>query len=94
MKVLAVFSPDDILPYIRRGKKHKHPFYDDEGNEWQVNVTSRRYHVFAKNRKCVICGIEGTEMRLEKEDVADDSITPHFNLDNGPGHTDQAFFKA
>lgn len=75
MEVFGEFKPDDVLPYIGDWKK---TYLDRRGNEWLVNMGSLRYATFARSLVCVICGVQGSVMRLER-DVGKD-CPPHFNL--------------
>ena len=48
-----------------------------EGIEYNVKMNSDRYEVFKKSCTCVVCGLEGTKMILERHT---EGVNPHFNL--------------
>lgn len=49
--------------------------------KYTVKITSDRYRLFKKNRKCVACGLEGTKLFLEKQvGNFEDLGQAHFNL--------------
>lgn len=67
-------DPDEVLKEVGVQNRIK---YNHDGREYSIKLKSLRLKTFKNNKKCVCCGIEGNEIRLEK---ADDQETPHFNL--------------
>ena len=74
MEVLGEFDPEEILLFVGSGSKE---YTDNKGVVWKIKMGSARYKVFNKNKSCVVCGLTGTVMLLEKHHS---SKTPHFNL--------------
>lgn len=72
---IAVYSFEDILPYITVEDTKKEFVVDDVS--YMVRMNSDRYHVFKASKFCVSCGIEGTKMVL---DINPGDQSPHFNL--------------
>ena len=70
---IAYFEPKDVLPFIGDEKKE----YFVDGVPYLVKMNSLRYITFAKSISCVICGLEGTIMALERFPA--DRVY-HFNL--------------
>lgn len=70
---IAVYSPDDILPLATREEIQL------EFNGYWVWMNSQRYEVFQQSRICVICGLEGTFMALERN-FHNPPERAHFNL--------------
>jgi len=75
--VMGAFSPDDVLPHITRGRTRR-DYTGDDGRVWSVKMNSHRYWTFRESLKCVVCGLEGTVMSLERG--KSDTGQPHFNL--------------
>lgn len=57
--------------------KRQHDRIAVEFDGYPVKTFSQRYSVFRKNHKCVVCGLEGTHYRLERQIGAKNY---HFNL--------------
>lgn len=74
-EVFGVFETSEVLPFIGPGRR---VYHGDDGTPWLVNMASLRYQTFAKNMSCVVCGLSGTIMRLERDQGA--ICSPHFNL--------------
>lgn len=72
---LAVFKPEDVLPYICAGKETRD--YIVGNKTYSIRMNSQRYVVFQKSLRCAACGLQGTQMILEQN--PQDS-SPHFNL--------------
>lgn len=72
---LAEFDPSEVLPHVGIGHPKKE--YKIKNKSYEVRMSSPRYVLFAQNPKCVVCGLEGTKVRLE---LPPDTISPHFNL--------------
>jgi len=70
---LGVFQLDEVFPHVGPGKKE----YQVGDKSYKVKMNSQRYHLFAKDKTCVVCGVVGTVMALE---VPPGSLQPHFNL--------------
>jgi 5-methylcytosine-specific restriction endonuclease McrA len=77
MEILGTFSPEDVLPYITK-EKTRRKYVGDDGRVWQVRMSSGRYFTFAESLSCVVCGITGNTMLLER--TARSREQPHFNL--------------
>lgn len=73
---IAEFSPDEVFPYITQEEGAKRE-YKVEDQSFMVRMNSDRYFVFQNNRRCVVCGLEGTKMIL---DLNPGDQSPHFNL--------------
>lgn len=73
---LGVFTPDDVFPYLGAGKKD----YYIGSKIYQVKMNNDRYYLFQKNKKCVSCGLEGTQIILEQQGNGGKGNPPHFNL--------------
>jgi len=76
-EVLGTFAPDDVLPHITR-ERTRRDYAGDDGRVWQVRMNSHRYWTFRRSLSCVVCGIEGTVMSLERTEGTGGQ--PHFNL--------------
>ena len=74
-EIFGRFKPSDVLPFIGN---YKRVYKGEDGKEWTVNMGSLRYQTFRQSLSCVVCGIEGSVMVLER-DIGKD-CTPHFNL--------------
>lgn len=70
---IGYFDPKDVLPFIGDTKKE----YIVDGVSHLVKMNSLRYITFAKSLSCVMCGLEGTIMALERFPA--DRVY-HFNL--------------
>lgn len=77
MRVFAEYKPEDVLPYAGPGAPPRY-YKDRDGKNQLVKMTSLRYQTFQKSLKCVVCGIQGTVMRLEVPYFS--QCPPHFNL--------------
>ncbi len=73
VKRLAEFMPEDVLPFIGPNRKD----YQVGEQTYKVKMNSHRYFLFSEERKCVVCGVEGTRMVLE---LPPGSQCPHFNF--------------
>ncbi len=73
VKRLAEFMPEDVLPFIGPNRKD----YQVGEQIYKVKMNSHRYFLFSGERKCVVCGVEGTRMVLE---LPPGSQCPHFNF--------------
>lgn len=69
--ILARYPAETIFKLIRS----KVEFFKFEN--YNFSIAKKRYMIFADNPFCVCCGIEGTEMVLEKPQY---DAVPHFNL--------------
>ena len=67
---------EDVLPYAVEDY-NRLKMYIADGQAYSVKMISSRYHLFAKNNKCVSCGLEGMFMKLER---CTDNERPHFNM--------------
>lgn len=72
---LAEFTLDEVLPHITLDDAKRE--YVVDGKSYLVRMNSDRYFVFAANRRCVSCGLEGSKMML---DINPGDQSPHFNL--------------
>jgi hypothetical protein len=72
---LATFRPEEVLQHATRKDQFKE--YQVNGQTYQVKMKSQRYFIFRQSRHCCVCGIEGTQMILEKNPA---DKHPHFNL--------------
>lgn len=70
-KILAMV-PDEV------SEPKRHAFTVNKV-KYFVKITSDRYRLFKKNRKCVACGLEGSRMFLERQAIDDQNLA-HFNL--------------
>ena len=90
MEVLGDFRPEDVLPHITRLRERR-DFDGDDGRTWSVKMWSNRYFTFRESLSCVVCGLTGTFMSLERQAGSDGR--PHFNLyamsDDGAGYPDR-----
>lgn len=77
MEVLGKFRPEDVLPHITRSKERRE-YAGGDGRTWRVKMWSNRYFTFRESLSCVVCGLEGTVMSLERGMCSDGQ--PHFNL--------------
>ncbi len=77
MEVLGTFGPDSVLPHITRSEERRE-YEGADGRSWMVKMWSNRYFTFRKSLSCVVCGLEGTLMSLERGCGSDGQ--PHFNL--------------
>ncbi len=77
MEVLGSFGPDDVLPHITRARERRE-YRGGDGRLWNVKMWSNRYFTFLESLSCVVCGLEGTAMSLERSNGSDGQ--PHFNL--------------
>ena len=75
VKVLGVFTPEDVFPYLTREADRKE--YIVDGQSYMVRMNSDRYFVFKKEPKCASCGLEGTKFLLERHI---ENLQPHFNF--------------
>lgn len=71
-KILSLV-PDAVVEHQRR-------YFTVNKVKYAVKITSDRYRLFKKNRKCVSCGLEGTRMFLERHTSAVEDGQAHFNL--------------
>lgn len=77
---LAEFKPDEIIAArTPLGSRIKKPFTVAD-KQYMIHMDSERYHTFAKSKKCVCCGIEGTVMCLDRAVNSNPKDPPHFNL--------------
>lgn len=76
-EVLGTYAPGDVLPHITRERTRKE-YAGDDGRTWSVRMNSHRYWTFRRSLKCVVCGIEGTVMSMERTENTGGQ--PHFNL--------------
>jgi hypothetical protein len=72
---LGIFRPEEVLPFVTENGNRQEFRVGDKA--YQVKMNSHRYHLFAKNLKCVSCDVVGSIMALELAPGAD---YPHFNL--------------
>jgi 5-methylcytosine-specific restriction endonuclease McrA len=72
---IAELDPSEVLPFVGIGLPKKE--YRIKNKSYEVRMGSPRYVLFAQNPQCVVCGLQGTKVRLE---LPPDTITPHFNL--------------
>lgn len=80
MEVLGEFGPEDVLPYITKSKDRR-KYEGDNGRIWNVKMWSNRYFTFRESLSCVVCGLTGTVMSLERSMTPYSSYSqPHFNL--------------
>lgn len=77
MEVLGAFRPEDVLPHITRSRERRE-YKGGDGRLWKVKMWSNRYFTFRESLSCVVCGLEGTLMSLERG--AGNEGQPHFNL--------------
>lgn len=77
MEVLGTFRPEDVLPHIAKAKERR-GYRGDDGRLWNVKMWSHRYFTFRRSLSCVVCGLDGTVMSLERS--IDSDGQPHFNL--------------
>ena len=70
-KILAMVPDEAVEP-----KRHA---FTVNKVKYFVKITSDRYRLFKKNRKCVACGLEGTRLFLERQAIDDQNLA-HFNL--------------
>lgn len=73
-KVLGEFGPEDVFPFTSTCERKEYVIGD---KTYMVRMDSQRYSVFAQNRKCVACGLEGTILLLE---MPSEATQPHFNF--------------
>jgi len=77
MEILGEFRPEDVLPHITRSRdRREYPGAD--GRLWSVKMWSKRYFTFRESISCVVCGLDGTIMSLERSPNSEGQ--PHFNL--------------
>lgn len=77
MEILGEFRPEDVLPHITRSMERRE-YKGDDGRAWNVKMWSARYFTFRESLSCVVCGLTGTIMSLERSKGSDGQ--PHFNL--------------
>jgi len=77
MDVLAMLRPEDVLPHITRLKERRE-YVGSDGRTWNVKMWSDRYFTFRESLSCVVCGLKGTLMSLERDSKTNGR--PHFNL--------------
>jgi len=77
MEVLGEFRPEDVLPYITRSRERRE-YTGGDGRVWSVKMCSHRYFTFRESISCVVCGLKGTLMSLERSPNSEGR--PHFNL--------------
>lgn len=77
MEVLGGFRPEDVLPHITRSRERRE-YEGDDGRVWRVKMWSDRYFTFRASLSCVVCGLDGTLMSLERG--VNSEGQPHFNL--------------
>lgn len=71
---IASFLPHEVLPYTAYDAPEKH--YVIDGQIYRIHMQSTRYQCFKRSLYCVVCGLEGTIMILERKG----NWSPHFNL--------------
>lgn len=76
IEVLAEYDPDEVLPFVgnRESPKKEYTIGD---RSFQVRMTSLRLRTFKRSQTCVICGLVGTKMLLERFETHGG---PHFNF--------------
>ena len=72
---LGEFAIEDVLPYVTQTETKR--VYVAGKQQYLVRMNSHRYFVFKANLKCVVCGLLGVKMLLEKHPK---DKSPHFNL--------------
>lgn len=73
--VIDEYEPDEIFALICNDDQKK--VFEKDGKTYAVSMNSDRYHLFKKNRFCVVCGLKGTIMVLERK-AGDKNY--HFNF--------------
>lgn len=77
MERSGVYTIEDVLPFIVKGKKEDGAIRVYDGKE--VKMWSLRYHTFKNSLVCKCCGVTGKYFALEKN-KSDPSPKFHFNL--------------
>jgi len=72
---IAEVDPQEVFKRLSQNKSKQE--FEINGEKYLVRLNSSRYFVFRDNPICVSCGLQGTQMILEK--YATDNH-PHFNL--------------
>lgn len=67
------YTVEEVLPFVTLDRTVR------EYDGFHVAMNSQRYVLFARDRKCVVCGIEGTVFRLEHSGPSQPDRA-HFNL--------------
>lgn len=72
---LGEFTTDEVIPFASRSEVKRQYKIGDQ--IYNVRMDSTRYFVFRESLECIVCGLRGTKVYLEKSPL--DNV-PHFNL--------------
>ena len=81
---LGKFPLSSVLDYLYEKDGIIYPIkgeiiYTAQGKSWRVNMSSKRYKIFLKSKRCFVCGIKGLYLILEHQ--TDNPLDrAHFNM--------------
>lgn len=78
------YTLDEVLPFRvpEKTRESRREYAGYDGTIYNVQMGSSRFHLFARDNKCVVCGLEGSKMLLQYSinSSPDHQKYPHFNM--------------